>query len=263
MATPAHCIACFEALDAHLAKRPALSLDEIQSLYEQFVASTSSSPAPNKNPTLSRLANPSPSSSSTSSTTGLSTSTPDTSNTSLSSIVANNIPDKAPLFVTWNVVESDDDEEDEEVSLRGCIGTFSDELLEEGIPEYALISALRDTRFRPIKASELPSLQAAVTLLTDFEKVDDPYDWVVGVHGVRLSFHDKGRRYGSTYLPDVASEQGWTREEALYSLSRKAGWVGSQSKWRDLDLQVTRYQGKKCSVRYAEYKRFKAWVDAK
>ena len=145
------------------------------------------------------------------------------------------------------------------MSLHGCIGTFESQPLAEGIPEYAIISALHDSRFPAVKTRELPHLQAAVTLLTDFEEVNDPYDWVVGVHGIRLSFHDRGRRYGSTYLPDVASEQGWTKEEALYSLVRKAGWSGGRAKFEDLDLKVTRYQGKKATASYKQYKAWKDW----
>jgi uncharacterized protein (TIGR00296 family) len=159
--------------------------------------------------------------------------------------------------VTWNTVEDDDD-----VSLRGCIGTFESQPLDVSIPEYAVISAIHDTRFSPISAKELPDLQVAVTLLTDFEEVSDAYDWELGVHGIRLSFRDGGRRYGSTYLPDVASEQGWTKEETLFSLTRKAGWSGSRSRWKELELKVTRYQGKKVSLEYPAYKQWRDWVVA-
>ena len=275
MATAVHCIACFEALDAHLNKRKALSLDEIQSSWDQYTASAQ--PAgkdntPPKVPALARLAasagdsTPSSSSSSSSVDIGGASSTPDTSTSSLplASVVAANIPASAPLFVTWNTFDDDDDDDDDdETSLRGCIGTFEAQPLAEGLPEYALISALHDSRFTPISRRELPRLQVAVTLLTDFEEVSDPYDWVVGVHGVRLSFTDRGRRYGSTYLPDVASEQGWSREEALFSLTRKAGWMGSHARWRELDLRVTRYQGKKCTLGYAEFKKWRDWVEGR
>ena len=39
-----------------------------------------------------------------------------------------------PLFVTWNVVKADDKR------LRGCIGTFEDHDLEEGLRTYDLTS---------------------------------------------------------------------------------------------------------------------------
>jgi uncharacterized protein (TIGR00296 family) len=145
--------------------------------------------------------------------------------------------------------------------LRGCIGTFEPQDLDEGLSSYALISALQDMRFSPITARELPSLEVAVTLLTDFEDADDAMDWELGKHGLRISFYYHGKRYGSTYLPDVAVEQGWTKEETVVSLMRKAGWVGKKDKWTEVDLKVVRYQGKKESLEYAEYKRWRDWVD--
>ncbi|KAK7422682.1 hypothetical protein QQX98_001470 [Neonectria punicea] len=250
MATTEHCLACFEALDAHLSHRKPLSLDEIQTTLAAS-ASVASPPSPKslQDPALRRLAADSESSSSSS--TSLAASTPATSTSSLPLPASS-----APLFVTWNTMD------DDEPSLRGCIGTFESQPLAEGIPEYSLVSALQDSRFPPIRKAELPTLQVAVTLLTDFEEVDDMYDWDVGVHGLRLSFYDRGRRYGSTYLPDVAAEQGWTKDETLFSLIRKAGWMGSRKHWKDLDLNVTRYQGKKSTLEYSAFKKWRASLDA-
>ncbi|KAK1251644.1 hypothetical protein MKX07_007123 [Trichoderma sp. CBMAI-0711] len=270
MATVEHCILCFEALDAELNNRKPLSLEEIQSSWAEYKAISSASASASAsgpsdaaplNPALRRLAAEtasSSSSSSSSSSTSLSAAAASTAATSTSSL-PDAPPTAAPLFVTWNTV----DPVDGEVSLRGCIGTFESQPLAEGIPEYALISALQDTRFRPISKRELPTLQAAVTLLTDFEEADDVHDWEVGKHGIRISFSDRGRRYGATYLPDVALEQGWTKDEALFSLIRKAGWMGSRSKWQDLDIKLTRYQGRKVSLNYPEYKKWRDWVDSR
>ncbi|KAH6996904.1 AMMECR1 domain-containing protein [Ilyonectria destructans] len=245
MATTEHCLACFDALEAHLTNRKPLSLDEIQALLAAPPSSAPSAASKGlQDPALRRLAADTESSSSSS--TSLAASTPATSTSSLPLP-----PTSAPLFVTWNTME------DGEPSLRGCIGTFESQPLSEGIPEYSLVSALHDTRFSPIRKSELPTLQVAVTLLTDFEEVDDMYEWDVGVHGIRLSFYDRGRRYGSTYLPDVASEQGWTKDETLFSLIRKAGWMGSRKQWKDLELKITRYQGKKSILEYDDYKKWR------
>ena len=243
-----HCLACFEALAAHLDKREPLSLEDVQSSFARY---TTSPLQPPQNAALRRVTDAATSSSSSSSSTSLAPSTAATSISTSSELSS------APLFVTWNTIDSDGD-----VSLRGCIGTFEAQPLADGIPEYALVSALHDGRFPAIARRELPGLEAAVTLLTDFEDVDDPRDWVVGVHGVRLSFRDKGRLYGSTYLPDVASEQGWTRDEALFSLVRKAGWMGGRNRWKDLELKVTRYQGKKARASYTDYKKWKDWADS-
>lgn len=253
MASAEHCLMCFEALDAHLDDRKPLSLDRVQASWAAY--SNSSLPAgaaAPRDPALRRVAADSDSSSTSSLGTPASGSTPATSTSSLPLG-----PTSTPLFVTWNTVSDGDD-----VSLRGCIGTFEAQPLSLGIPEYAVISAVHDSRFPAVSRDELPTLQAAVTLLTDFEEVDDPYDWEIGTHGIRLSFHDRARRYGSTYLPDVAAEQGWTKDETLFSLTRKAGWMGSRSRWKDLELKVTRYQGKKCSMEYPEYKKWRDWAAA-
>ncbi|KAJ3473447.1 hypothetical protein NLG97_g10303 [Lecanicillium saksenae] len=264
MATVEHCLICFEALDAALNKTKPLSLDELRASWAVYNSSTA---APSvfspKDPALQRVAatDSDSASASSSSTASVGASTPATSASSLTPATVSS----APLFVTWNTIEDPDGadadaDDDDDVSLRGCIGTFESQPLAEGLPEYALISALQDTRFAPIARRELPTLQVAVTLLTDFEEAEDAYDWDIGTHGIRLSFHDKGRRYGSTYLPDIASEQGWTKDETLFSLVRKAGWTGSRSRWTELELKVTRYQGKKRSLNYGEYKKWKDWA---
>lgn len=66
---------------------------------------------------------------------------------------------------------------------------------------------------------------------------------------------------GATYLPDVAKEQGWTKEETLVSLMRKAGWSGRKERWEDVKLSVVRYQGKKVSLSFGEWSAWREWVD--
>lgn len=123
-------------------------------------------------------------------------------------------------------------------------------------------SAFDDTRFSPISGRELASLEAAVTLLTDFETVSDPMAWELGKHGIRISFTHHSRRYGATYLPNVAPEQGWTREETIVSLMRKAGWNGRKDEWRRVsDLQLVRYKGGKASMDYAGWRLWRDWAD--
>ncbi|KAJ0298230.1 hypothetical protein COL516b_010153 [Colletotrichum fioriniae] len=265
MASVEHCLYCFEALASHLEKRPGLSLKEIKQSWPEYAKTLSPGLGDGKDgkkllPALQRLAEPSSDSASASSGSSISLSaeTPATSTDSL----AENDDDEAddisesPLFVTWNTVSPRSGHR----SLRGCIGTFEAQDLADGLSSYALTSALHDMRFPPVEAPELPSLEVAVTLLTDFEDADDAMDWTLGVHGLRTSFFYHGKRYGATYLPDVAVEQEWTKEETLVSLMRKAGWMGSKSKWQDVELKVVRYQGKKESLEYGEYKKWADWV---
>lgn len=102
-----------------------------------------------------------------------------------------------------------------------------------------------------------------MTLLTDFEDAEDPLDWELGVHGLRISFYVKNKRYGACYLPDVPVEQGWSKEETMISLMRKAGWGGKKEKWRDVGgYSTVRFQGKAESMGFEEFKKWREWVKA-
>ncbi|KAJ5236808.1 hypothetical protein N7489_006899 [Penicillium chrysogenum] len=180
-----------------------------------------------------------------------------------------------PLFVTWNTLSRSGHK-----SLRGCIGTFEGQELAAGLKSYALTSAFDDHRFDPIPKSLLPSLSCSLTLLGSFEPCTNAMDWSLGTHGLRISFIHRGRRYGATYLPDVAAEQGWTKEETVESLMRKAGWDGGGSStarrllrgaaggnsgatkpWDQVsDFRTVRYQGLKASASYAEWQEWRQWV---
>lgn len=87
-------------------------------------------------------------------------------------------------------------------------------------------------------------------------------DWELGVHGIRISFYARNKRYGACYLPDVAVEQGWDKEETIVSLMRKAGWREKrEEKWREVgDFKLVRFQGKAESVGYDEFKAWREWV---
>jgi AMMECR1 domain-containing protein len=112
----------------------------------------------------------------------------------------------------------------------------------------------------------MPSLACSVTLLTNFSTPSkEPLAWELGTHGIRISFTYHSRRCGATYLPDVAPEQGWTKEEAIVSLMRKAGWSGNSSSWqrvwRDGKGELVTYEGKKVELKHAEWKEWREWVE--
>ncbi|KAK7546700.1 ammecr1 family protein [Phyllosticta citricarpa] len=159
-----------------------------------------------------------------------------------------------PLFVTWNTVSRGGSK-----SLRGCIGTFEAQELADGLRSYALTSAFDDSRFPPITSRELPTLSCSVTLLTNFQPASSALSWELGRHGLRISFTYHGRRYGATYLPDVAKEQGWTKEETVVSLMRKAGWSGRRDDWKSVPLNVVTYEGRKSSLAWEEWRRWREW----
>lgn len=85
----------------------------------------------------------------------------------------NLVDHRQPLFVTWYLGKNED--------LRGCIGTFAqDQRLSKLLPDYALTSAFQDTRFKPIKMSEVENLTCSVNLQLDFVNRKDLWDWEVG-----------------------------------------------------------------------------------
>ena len=154
----------------------------------------------------------------------------------------------APLFVTW---QKDGD-------LRGCIGTFAEDgKLGETLAQYSLIAAVRDTRFPPISEDEIPSLSCEISILSNFEVIQDPLDWEIGTHGIEIEFKENlqsQQTFRGTFLPNVAPEQGWTTQtETLEYLIRKAGYRGGFESVKNNFTKVRRYQSIKFGLDYAEY----------
>ena len=98
-------------------------------------------------------------------------------------------------------------------------------------------------------------LQCKVSILQHFEEGLKWLDWEIGVHGIIIEFMDPmGRRtYNATYLPEIAKEQGWTKEECIDSLMLKAGFTGTvTSKLRE-SICLTRYQSSCFAMDYDDY----------
>lgn len=117
--------------------------------------------------------------------------------------------------------------------LRACMGVMdADRPLVESLMEAAR-SAARDPRFEPLQHDELEELDVEVSVLSPARPVSGPDDIEVGTHGVVLN--RSGRR--AVFLPHVAVEQGWDREEMLTALAVKAGLAGDA--WRrDASFEV-------------------------
>lgn len=92
--------------------------------------------------------------------------------------------------------------------------------------------------------------------MSNFEPANDALDWDLGVHGIKIRFLYKGRTLSATFLPDVPTEQGWTKEETLVQLVQKAGAnIKSISTIKEL-VELTRYEGKKTAMTYKQYQEF-------
>ena len=109
---------------------------------------------------------------------------------------------------------------EKEGELRGCVGRLvADQPLHLTVQRMALAAALEDQRFAPVGAGELPELDIEISILSAPAQITRPKEIEVGRHGVVLQA--QGRE--AVFLPQVAPEQGWEREELLHQLCRKAG----------------------------------------
>ncbi|MBP1642545.1 MAG: hypothetical protein H6Q03_1214 [Acidobacteria bacterium] len=107
--------------------------------------------------------------------------------------------------------------------LRGCIGDLAGETpLALSVARMAVAAAFEDRRFSPLQAAELPGLELEISVLTPPRPVAGPQAIRVGTDGVLLA--RDGRR--AVFLPQVAPEQGWSRDQLLGHLCEKAGLTG-------------------------------------
>lgn len=112
--------------------------------------------------------------------------------------------------------------------LRGCIGYIRPRKpLYQAVLENGINAAVNDTRFRPVVPEELDKLEVGVSVLSPPRAIASHEEFQVGEQGIILS--KEGRQ--AVFLPEVASEQGWTRDETLTHLARKAGLP--EDAWRD------------------------------
>lgn len=104
--------------------------------------------------------------------------------------------------------------------LRGCIGYIeSNRPLVDTVAEVARKSAFDDPRFPPLLQSELEHISLEISILSPLCRIRDVDEIQVGTHGLLLEL---GLQRG-LLLPQVATEFGWSREEFLQAVSRKAG----------------------------------------
>jgi len=128
-------------------------------------------------------------------------------------------------------------------ALRGCIGSLTAyRSLREDVAANAVNAAVRDPRFPPLTAAELPDTHIEVSVLS----ASEPYPFTdradalsrlrPGVDGLTLEY---GSHRG-TFLPQVWDSLS-TPDEFLAHLVRKAGLPAG---WWDDDARLSRYSVK-------------------
>ena len=112
--------------------------------------------------------------------------------------------------------------------LRGCIGNMIGRgPLYLTIRDMAIQAATGDPRFTNVTSEEMKAIDIEISVLSPLEKINDPEKIIMGKHGVIV----KNASTSGVYLPQVATETGWTREEFMNSLcGQKAGMAPDS--WR-------------------------------
>jgi len=118
--------------------------------------------------------------------------------------------------------------------LRGCIGNLiGKQPLVLTVRDMAVESAVGDPRFSALELSELKNVEIEISALSPMERVNSADDIELGRHGVMVKH---GFRSG-VFLPQVATETGWSKEEFLGQLCyQKAGLP--YDAWKDKNTEL-------------------------
>ncbi|MBB5022780.1 hypothetical protein HNR37_002124 [Desulfurispira natronophila] len=102
--------------------------------------------------------------------------------------------------------------------LRGCIGTFLEQPLDQNLQSMACAAAFNDHRFPVLKRDEFDELRIEVTLMSSAFPIKAE-DVEVGRHGLIITMgHHKG-----VLLPQVAVDHRWDRSAFIEHTCIKAG----------------------------------------
>jgi len=150
---------------------------------------------------------------------------------------------KMPVFVTWYKKGKQTTWD-----LRGCIGTFSNELpLKQGLKKYAILSGLHDKRFQKVTIDEMMTLKCSISLLHSFTKAKTWDDWNIGTNGITINFvGDNDKSYNATYLPEVSVQQKWDKWATVKNLIIKAGYKSNPDTIKT--ITITKYESCKYSL---------------
>ncbi len=117
--------------------------------------------------------------------------------------------------------------------LRGCIGYTSPiKPLYMTVRDTATLAALRDPRFPPVSASELPRLAYEISVLSSLRRVTNLEQIKVGRDGLLIKNADSE----GLLLPQVPVEQKWDRQTFLEETCRKAGM--DLNCWKDENTDI-------------------------
>lgn len=122
--------------------------------------------------------------------------------------------------------------------LRGCVGCLDAKQPLAIAVQQGAESVLDDPRFagEPVRSDELSKLEIELTVLSALDDAANPLDFDPHEHGIYLTI---GQSSGC-FLPQVARETGWSREQLLDRLSyEKLGLP--RDAWRAREAKLQRF----------------------
>ena len=129
-------------------------------------------------------------------------------------------------FVTLHIGEN----------LRGCIGYIQPiTILHNQIRMCAKAAAFEDPRFYPLTREEYPDISVEISLLSPIERVNSLDEIKVGRDGLIVQHSI----FQGLLLPQVATENNWTKEEFLSHTCLKAGLPSDC--WKRNDVIIKKF----------------------
>lgn len=95
----------------------------------------------------------------------------------------------------------------------------------------AKAAAFEDPRFPAVNITELPDIDIEISVLTPMKRIHSIDKFQLGKQGIYMR---KGNRAG-TFLPQVADEVSWTKEEFLGHCAQDKAGIGWEG-WRTAEL---------------------------
>lgn len=119
-------------------------------------------------------------------------------------------------------------------NLRGCIGRFMPNIpLWKVVQQMTIAASTQDSRFKPVTKNELDKINIEISVLTPLQKIKSPDEIKIGRDGIYIR---KGAMSG-TLLPQVATENNWSRLEFLEYCSRYKAGLGKDG-WKNADIFI-------------------------
>lgn len=118
--------------------------------------------------------------------------------------------------------------------LRGCIGHFGEDIpLYETVYRMAKAAAFEDPRFPRVSRDELPDIDIEISVLTPMKRIHSIDEFQLGKQGIYMR---KGYHAG-TFLPQVADEVNWNKEEFLGHCAQDKAGIGWDG-WKTAELYI-------------------------